>query len=220
MDLYSANIVENESQNTDVGADNMTNATFTKGVNELKEVVENIRLFGVPDKNFTVDLTIARGLDYYTGTVYETFLNDYREIGSVCSGGRYENLAEYYTDKKLPGVGVSIGLTRLFYKLNELNLIKAKKKSISDVLIIPMIEDLTVPIEIASELRKSDIKTEIYLNNKKLKAKFKYADKLEIPYVVVIGEDEIEENKYKLKDMKTGNEQLVDISQMIRILKQ
>ena len=108
----------------------------------------------------------------------------------------------------------------LFYKLNELNLIKAKKKSISDVLIIPMIEDLTVPIEIASELRKSDIKTEIYLNNKKLKAKFKYADKLEIPYVVVIGEDEIEENKYKLKDMKTGNEQLVDISQMIRILKQ
>ena len=193
---------------------------FNASVNELKEVVENIRLFGVPDKNFTVDLTIARGLDYYTGTVYETFLNDYREIGSVCSGGRYENLAEYYTDKKLPGVGVSIGLTRLFYKLNELNLIKAKKKSISDVLIIPMIEDLTVPIEIASELRKSDIKTEIYLNNKKLKAKFKYADKLEIPYVVVIGEDEIEENKYKLKDMKTGNEQLVDISQMIRILKQ
>ena len=176
--------------------------------------------FRIPKENYKVDLTIARGLDYYTGTVYETFLNEYRELGSVCSGGRYENLAEYYTDKKLPGVGVSIGLTRLFYKLNELNLIKAKKKSISDVLIIPMIEDLTVPIEIASELRKSDIKTEIYLNNKKLKAKFKYADKLEIPYVVVIGEDEIEENKYKLKDMKTGNEQLVDISQMIRILKQ
>ena len=133
MDLYSANIVESESQNTDVGADNMTNATFTRGVNELKEVVENIRLFGVPDKNFTVDLTIARGLDYYTGTVYETFLNDYREIGSVCSGGRYENLAENYTDRKLPGVGVSIGLTRLFYKLNELNLIKADKKCYNKV---------------------------------------------------------------------------------------
>ena len=124
--------------------------------------------FGIPKENYKVDLTIARGLDYYTGTVYETFLNEYRELGSVCSGGRYENLAEYYTDKKLPGVGVSIGLTRLFYKLNELNLIKAKKKSISDVLIIPMIEDLTVPIEIASELRKSDIKTEIYLKKMKI----------------------------------------------------
>ena len=198
----------------------LENETFITGVNELEFVIKNMGTFGIPKENYKVDLTIARGLDYYTGTVYETFLNEYRELGSVCSGGRYENLAEYYTDKKLPGVGVSIGLTRLFYKLNELNLIKAKKKSISDVLIIPMIEDLTVPIEIASELRKSDIKTEIYLNNKKLKAKFKYADKLEIPYVVVIGEDEIEENKYKLKDMKTGNEQLVDISQMIKILKQ
>ena len=116
--------------------------------------------FGIPKENYKVDLTIARGLDYYTGTVYETFLNEYRELGSVCSGGRYENLAEYYTDKKLPGVGVSIGLTRLFYKLNELNLIKAEKKSISEVLVIPMVEDIKVPIEIASELRNKDIKTE------------------------------------------------------------
>ena len=127
-------------------------------------------------------------------------------FGSVCSGGRYENLAEYYTDKKLPGVGVSIGLTRLFYKLNELNLIKAEKKSISDVLIIPMVEDLSVPISIANKLRNNGVKTEIYLNNKKLKAKFKYADKLEIPYVIIIGEDEISQNKFKLKDMKTGEE--------------
>ena len=131
-------------------------------------------------------------------------------FGSVCSGGRYEDLAEYYTDKKLPGVGVSIGLTRLFYKLNELNLIKAEKKSISDVLIIPMVEDLSVPINLATKLRNNGINTEIYLNNKKLKAKFKYADKLEIPYVIVIGEDEIENNKFKLKDMKTGEEK--DIS--------
>ena len=131
-------------------------------------------------------------------------------FGSVCSGGRYENLAEYYTDKKLPGVGVSIGLTRLFYKLNELNLIKAEKKSISDVLIIPMVEDLSVPINLATKLRNNGIKTEIYLNNKKLKAKFKYADKLEIPYVIVIGEDEIAQNIFKLKDMKTGEEK--DIS--------
>ena len=185
---------------------NFASETFKIGVQELEYVVKNMRLFGIPESNFKVDLTIARGLDYYTGTVYETFLNDYRELGSVCSGGRYENLAEYYTDKKLPGVGVSIGLTRLFYKLNELNLIKAEKKSVSDVLIIPMIEDLSVPIQLATKLRNNGVKTEIYLNNKKLKAKFKYADKLEIPYVIIIGEDEINENKFKLKDMKTGEE--------------
>ena len=132
-------------------------------------------------------------------------------FGSVCSGGRYENLAEYYTDKKLPGVGVSIGLTRLFYKLNELNLIKAEKKSISDVLIIPMVEDLSVPINLATKLRNNGVKTEIYLNNKKLKAKFKYADKLEIPYVIVVGEDEIAKNKFKLKDMKTGEEKEINM---------
>jgi len=138
-------------------------------------------------------------------------------FGSVCSGGRYENLAEYYTDKKLPGVGVSIGLTRLFYKLNELNLIKAEKKSISDVLIIPMVEDLSVPINIATKLRNNGIKTEIYLNNKKLKAKFKYADKLEIPYVIVIGEDEIAQNKFKLKDMKTGEEKEINMDDIDKI---
>ena len=126
-------------------------------------------------------------------------------------GGRYENLAEYYTDKKLPGVGVSIGLTRLFYKLNELNLINAKQKSISEVLIIPMVEDLEKPIQIATKLRQNGINTEVYLNNKKLKAKFKYADKLEIPNVIIIGEDEIKENKVKIKNMKTGEEILVDM---------
>lgn len=182
------------------------NEVYTKGVEELKQVVKNIRLFGVPDSNFKVDLTIARGLDYYTGTVYETFLNDYREIGSVCSGGRYENLAEYYTDKKLPGVGISIGLTRLFYKLNELNLIKAKQKSVAQVLIIPMIENLEKPIQLATDLRKLGIKTEVYLNDKKLKAKFKYADKLKIPYVIVIGEDEIATNTVNIKNMETGEE--------------
>ena len=185
---------------------NFASETFKIGVQELEYVVKNMRLFGIPESNFKADLTIARGLDYYTGTVYETFLNDYRELGSVCSGGRYENLAEYYTDKKLPGVGVSIGLTRLFYKLNELNLIKAEKKSVSDVLIIPMVEDLSVPIRLATKLRDNGVKTEIYLNNKKLKAKFKYADKLKIPYVIVVGEDEIKQNKFKLKEMSTGEE--------------
>ncbi len=190
------------------------NETFSQGLEELKKVVKYIKTFGIPSSNFKVDLTIARGLDYYTGTVYETFLDDYRELGSVCSGGRYENLAEYYIDKKLPGVGISIGLTRLFYKLNELNLIKAEKKSISDVLIIPIIEDLEVPILVATKLRKLGINTEIYLNDKKLKTKFKYADKLKIPYVIIIGEDEVNSKMITLKNMESGNERKIDIKKL------
>ena len=191
------------------------NETYQQGVEELKTVIKNVRLFGVPEANFAVDLTIARGLDYYTGTVYETFLNNYREIGSVCSGGRYENLAEYYTEKSLPGVGVSLGLTRLFYKLNELQIIKANKKSIADILIIPMIENLEEPIKLATKLRREGINTEIYLNDKKLKAKFKYADKLEIPYVIVVGEDEIQSNEITLKNMVTGMEEKLPMDEKI-----
>ena len=189
----------------------ISNEVYKQGVQELKEVVKYVRMFGIPENNFTVDLTIARGLDYYTGTVYETFLNDYRELGSVCSGGRYENLADNYTDKKLPGVGISIGLTRLFYKLNELNLIKANKKSISDVLIIPMTEKLEIPIKLATDLRNLKVNTEIYLNDKKIKAKMKYANKLEIPFVIVIGDDEITSGKIKVKNMETGEEIECDI---------
>ncbi len=185
---------------------NIDNEAFNIGLKELTDVVKYVRLFGIPDNNFKVDLTIARGLDYYTGTVYETFLNEYRELGSVCSGGRYENLAEHYTDKKLPGVGISIGLTRLFYKLSELNLIKADKKSVAEVLIVPMAEDMTVPIKLANDLRCNGINTEIFLNDKKLKAKMKYADKLEIPYVIVVGEDEVNSGIVKIKNMKTGEQ--------------
>ena len=190
------------------------------GVEELGEIVKYIRLFGIEDKNFVIDLSIARGLDYYTGTVYETFLNGYRELGSVCSGGRYENLAQNYTDKKLPGVGVSIGLTRLFYKLNELNLIKAEKKSVSDILIIPMTENLQVPIQLATELRNAGVNTEIYLNDKKIKTKMKYADKLKIPYVIVIGDNEIESGKVKIKVMETGEEieTTVDAKEITKIV--
>ena len=190
---------------------NIKNEIFETGLKELTEVVHYIRMFGVPDTNFKVDLTIARGLDYYTGTVYETFLNNYRELGSICSGGRYENLAKYYTDKKLPGVGISIGLTRLFYKLNELGLIKAEKTSMSDVLVIPMVEDLSKPIMLANSLREKDINTEIYLNDKKLKAKLKYADKLQIPYVIIIGEDEINSGVVSVKNMATGEEKKANI---------
>lgn len=197
---------------------NFKNETFIKGLEEIKQVVKYVRSFGVPDTNFKLDFTIARGLDYYTGTVYETFLNEYRELGSVCSGGRYDNLAEYYTDRKLPGVGISIGLTRLFYKLNELQAIKEAKKSIAKVLVISMLEDNTKAIEVANILRKSEIPTEVYLEDKKIKAKFKYADKLQIPYVIVIGEDEVKNNVVTLKNMQTAEQQTLSIEDAIEIL--
>jgi histidyl-tRNA synthetase len=198
---------------------NISNELYNKGLEELKQVVKYIRDFKVPDTNFKVDLTIARGLDYYTGTVYETFLNDYREIGSVCSGGRYENLAEYYTDRKLPGVGVSIGLTRLFYKLNELKAIECKQSSVAKVLVISMVEDMGKSLEVATLLRNEGIETEVYLENKKIKAKFKYADKLMVPYVVIIGEDEIANNVVTLKNMKTGEQKTLTIEETIKTVK-
>ena len=169
-------------------------------------------------ENYKIDLTIARGLDYYTGTVYETFLNEYRSLGSVCSGGRYDNLAEYYTDKKLPGVGISIGLTRLFFQLNDKKIIEAGNKSISKVLIISMIDDFTKSIEIATKLRNAGINTQIYTNNAKVKNQFKYASRLNIPYVIVIGEDEIKEEKVSLKNMENGEQISISIEEVIDLL--
>ena len=199
---------------------NINNEKFKTGLEELKEVIKYIRLFKVPEENFMIDLTIARGLDYYTGTVYETTLNDYKQIGSVCSGGRYDNLAEYYTDKKFPGVGISIGLTRLFDKLIELDLIKNKKTSISDILVVPASEeDMEYSINITSKLRENNIKTEVYLEDKKLKAKFKYADRQSIPYIVVIGEDERKENLLTLKTMETGEQEKLKIEDIINKVK-
>ena len=198
---------------------NYTNEIFNEGLEELKQVVKYVKVFGVPDSNFKVDLTIARGLDYYTGTVYETFLNEYRELGSVCSGGRYDNLAEYYTDKKLPGVGISIGLTRLFYKLNELNALKEEQNSIAKVLVVSMVEDNSKALEVATELRSENINAEVYLENKKIKAKFKYADRLAIPYVIVIGEDEIANNTVTLKNMQTGEQETLKIEEVIKKIK-
>ena len=197
---------------------NIENEIFSTGTQELEAVINGIRLFGIPESNFTVDLTIARGLDYYTGTVYETFLNDYRQLGSVCSGGRYENLAEFYTDKKLPGVGISIGLTRLFYKLNELNAIKFSRESIAKVLVVSASSDIAPCLPIATAFRSAGINTELYLNDKKMKAKFKYADKLNIPFVVAIGEDEIANNTVSLKNMKTGEQLQISIEEAIDIV--
>ena len=191
---------------------------FNIGLNELEQVTNLIKVCGVPEKNFEIDLTIARGLDYYTGTVYETFLDDYKKIGSVCSGGRYENLAEYYTDKKLPGVGISIGLTRFFYQARKEGLIKSEKTSISKVLVLPMTDNLEKCMEIASKLREAKVNTEIYLEDKKIKSKFKYADKLNIPFAVVIGDDEIANDKVTLKNMTTGEQETLPIEEIIKKL--
>ena len=198
---------------------NVQDEMFLEGLNELTEVVKYIRAFGVPDKNFKIDLTIARGLDYYTGIVYETFLNDYKSLGSVCSGGRYENLAEYYTDKKLPGVGISIGLTRLFYQLNEINLIKTNKQSIADVIIINMTDDFRYSACLANKLRTEGINVQVYMEDKKIKTKFKYVDKLEVPYTIVIGEDEIKSNTITLKDMTTGEQSQILVEEVIEKIK-
>lgn len=179
---------------------------FDNGVAELEAVANGIAAFGVPEANYKIDLCIARGLDYYTGTVYETTFNKHPEIGSICSGGRYDNLAEFYTDKKLPGVGISIGLTRLFYILNAMNYLSDTTKSAADALVIPMANDLAYAIGVSTELRNQGIRTQIYLENKKFKHKIGYADKLGIPYAIFIGEDEIAEGKITVKNMVTGQQ--------------
>ena len=182
-------------------------ATFDQGLDELKTVTGYLAAFGVPEENFAVDLTIARGLDYYTGTVYETEMTEHPEIGSVCSGGRYDNLAEYYTDKQLPGVGISIGLTRLFYVLNEQGLLSDEIVTAPcDVLVIPMTEDAGFAISAATALRAGGVRTQLYGEKKKFKAKMSYADKLKVPFVVLVGEDEINEGVLSVKNMQTGEQ--------------
>lgn len=183
------------------------NELLDLGLEELATVVRYMSAFGVPDDHFTVDLTIARGLDYYTGTVYETTMTDHPEIGSICSGGRYDNLGSYYTDKQLPGVGISIGLTRLFYVLGEqgyLNddLITAP----ADVLILPMTDDLAPAISLATALREAGIRTQLHCERKKFKQKLSYADKLGIPYAMFLGEDEISAGTVTVKDLVTGEQ--------------
>ena len=183
------------------------NEVFDIGVAELKAVTANLAAFGVPEENFAVDLTIARGLDYYTGTVYETTLLDHPEIGSVCSGGRYDDLAGYYTEKTLPGVGISIGLTRLFYVLDEQGLLNPELPSApADVLVLPMSQDAAPAISLAESLRNAGIRVQLYTEQKKFKQKMSYADKLGVPYAVLLGEDEIAEGKCSVKDMRTGEQ--------------
>ena len=183
---------------------------FDQGLDELNTVVKYLGAFGVPEESFAVDLTIARGLDYYTGTVYETFMTDHPEIGSICSGGRYDNLAEYYTDKQLPGVGISIGLTRLFYVLEEQGYLNDDLNTApADVLILPMTEDLSPAIAFATRLRASGARAQLYTEQKKFKQKMSYADKLGVPFAAFLGEDEIAQGKVSLKDMATGEQKLL-----------
>ena len=190
---------------------NISNEAFLNGINELETVINSLRTMNINEEYFMIDLTIARGLDYYTGTVYETKLIDYPQMGSVCSGGRYDDLATFYTDKKLPGVGISIGLTRLFYQLKENGLIKNESDSVVDVMILPMIEEYKVPLEISKKLRNIGISTSICYINKKFKSKIKYADSMNVKYSIIIGEDEINNNVVTIKDMYKNEQTQINI---------
>ncbi|MPM79796.1 Histidine--tRNA ligase [bioreactor metagenome] len=186
------------------------------GVSELSALMKYLAAFGVPPTHCRVDLTIARGLDYYTGTVYETVMLDHPEIGSICSGGRYDNLASYYTGKLLPGVGISIGLTRLFYVLEEQGYLNdALVTAPADVLILPMTEDLTAAISLATALREAGVRTQLHLEDKKFKQKLSYADKLGIPYAVFLGEDEAAAGTVTVKDLVSGEQSTLQPAQAI-----
>ena len=195
------------------------NEIFAEGVDELEKVRGYMRMFGIEDDYFTIDLTIARGLDYYTGTVYETVLDEYRNLGSVCSGGRYDNLTGYYTKQKMPGIGISIGLTRLFSQLRSAEIIKPESSSVVKALIAPMGIDLKFPLEIADKLRNAGISTEVYYQDKAFKHKMKYANKAGIPYVVIIGEDELKNSEVTVKNMLTGEQQTVKAEEIISVIK-
>ena len=195
------------------------NETFEKGLDEIKQVTKFIKIFGVPDEFFKIDLTIARGLDYYTGTVYETFLNKYKNLGSVCSGGRYDNLTEYYSDRKMPGVGISIGLSRLFFQLTDNEIISAKDERITDVLIISMTDEYEMCAKVAALLRENGINSGINIETQKVGKKFKYANNLNVKYVIIIGEEEAKNNVVTLKNMITGEQETLSQDECIQKIK-
>ena len=194
----------------------ITDEVYNKGVNELETVINNIKARGLDSNFYDVDLTIARGLDYYTGTVYETILKDYPSIGSVCSGGRYENLATYYTDKKLPGVGISIGLTRLFYQLKEAGVIKTTDSSVADITILPMTDNYEYVYKFSNLLKRFGVRVDTAFLGK-FKQLMRYADKQKTPYVLIIGDDEISKGVAVLKDMFTGLQTEVTLENIIEI---
>ncbi len=189
--------------------------SFVEGLEELKTVYAYMKRFGIPDERIKIDLSITRGLDYYTGTVFETFLVGHEGIGSVCSGGRYEDLASNFTKQKMPGIGLSIGLTRLFYKLKEEDLISLDEDPLIQGLIIPMSDDeIDLAIEAAALLRLSDKRVQVYMEGGKLKKKFNYADKLNVPYAIIIGEEEAKTDTFTVRDMKTGEQRVLSRSDL------
>jgi len=197
----------------------VTSEQFQSGVVKLRELVEALRTMKVPEKRFKVDLRIARGLDYYTGTVYETTLNDLPGVGSVCSGGRYDDLASHYTNTKLTGVGISIGLSRLFYKLREAGVIKATKQSLADVVLMPFgDEQMPRALKVASLLRSAGIPAILYTEPVSMKKKMKYADRMGCKYVVVIGDDETKNNTLAVKNMHNSESKSMTSSQLIEVM--
>lgn len=193
---------------------------FLLGRKELIEVYNHMLDFGIPAEKIQIDLSITRGLDYYTGTVYETFLNGHEDIGSVCSGGRYDDLANNFTKAHHPGIGASIGLSRLFYQLKEIGLLDQTKEGYVDVIAIPMgDDDINYCHEIVEELREESIISQVYFENAKLKKKFSYADKVDAKYAIVIGENERNEGKVSLRNLKTGQQDLINKDELIKIIK-
>lgn len=195
------------------------NINFVNGVSELETVTKYMREFGIEDDYFNINLSIARGLDYYTGTVYETFITGYESLGSVCSGGRFDNLAEYYTKENLPGVGMSIGLTRLFYQLRENGLLKNYSGSNCKAVILPMGDTKSECIRLGNELRELGINNTIYFEDTKFKNKILYATKLNVKYAIIIGEDEVKNNCYTIKNLYEFSQQQVSKEELINLLK-
>lgn len=191
------------------------NDNYKIGLNELKEVYDYMIKFGIDDDSIIIDLSITRGLDYYTSTVYETFLDSYESIGSVCSGGRYENLAGNFSKQNLPGVGLSIGLTRLFYQFQQLGLVEKYKNKFTDCLVIPMDEKLNFyAIDIANKLKEQGLKVDIYLEDGKFKKKINYADKIGVKKVLIIGQEEYENKMVSVKNMEDGKQVSVKIEEI------
>lgn len=195
------------------------NDNFVTGLNELKTVIEQAQNLGMPAQNIKIDLSITRGLDYYTGTVYETFFDEYLQFGSVCSGGRYDNLSSVFMDKKFPGVGISIGLTRLFDQLRANNLLPIKALTPNKALIITQGEEyVSEAIKLAGSLRKANIPVDVMYRQCKFKKKMEYANKIGVPYLVIIGEEEVNTGVYALKDMTTGEQTKLTTTELIEKL--
>ena len=191
------------------------NDNYKIGLDELKEVYDYMIKFGINDDSIMIDLSITRGLDYYTSTVYETFLDGYESIGSVCSGGRYENLAGNFSKQNLPGVGLSIGLTRLFYQFQQLGLVEKYKAKFTDCLVIPMDEKLNFyAIDIANKLKEQGLKVDIYLEDGKFKKKINYADKIGVKKVLIIGQEEYENKMVSVKNMEDGKQVSVKVEEI------